>query len=49
MENQRETIVRYRKNPHPDYDYVAAAEGQLARYTVAHNRALIFEDFKSGQ
>ena len=49
MESQRETIVRYRKNPHPDYDYVAAAEGQLARYEAANNRAKIFEDFKSGQ
>ena len=49
MEHNQETIIRYRKSPDPHYDYAARAEGQLARYTVAHNRALMFEDFKSGQ
>ena len=49
MEHLRETITRYRKNPDPNFDHPARAEGQLARWTVAHNRALIFEDFKSGQ
>ena len=49
MDHNRETIARYRKSPDPHYDYVARAEGSLARWTVAHNRALIFKDFKSGQ
>lgn len=49
MDRFHETITRYRKNPDPSFDYVGRAEGQLARWTVAHNRALIFEDFKSGQ
>jgi len=49
MENCRDTITRYRKNPDPRFDYASQAEAQLARWTVAHNRALIFEDFKSGQ
>ena len=49
MENCRDRITRYRKNPDPRFDHASQAEGQLARWTVAHNRALIFEDFKSGQ
>lgn len=49
MDNCRETISRYRKSPDPHYDHAARAEAQLVRWTVAHNRARIFEDFKNGQ
>lgn len=45
----REQFEQYSKNPHPGYDYAAQAKEHLVSYTAAHNRAKIFEDFKSGQ
>jgi hypothetical protein len=45
----REQFEHYSKNPHPGYDYAAQAKEHLVSYTAAHNRAKIFEDFKSGQ
>ena len=44
-----EQVEQYTKNPHPGFDYAAQAKEYLASYTAAHNRAKIFEDFKSGQ
>ena len=49
MEHLRETITRYRKNPDPNFDHPARAEGQLTRWNALANRNKIFEDFKSGQ
>ena len=36
-------------NTDGEFNYVARAREELSSYTAAHNRAKIFEDFKSGQ
>ena len=49
FDRYREQLEQYTKNPHPGYDYAEQARKHLASYTAAHNRAMIFEDFKSEQ
>ena len=42
-------VKQYHDEPDDRYNHVARAKEMLEQYTVAHNRAIIFKDFKSGK
>ena len=42
-------VEKYKEEPDDRYNHLARAKEMLKTYTVEHNRAKIFEDFKSGQ
>ena len=44
-----EIIEKYTPFPDDQYNRVGRAKDDLARYTPEHNRAKLFEDFKSGE
>ena len=44
-----EIIEKYTPFPDDQFNHVGRAKDDLARYTPEHNRAKLFEDFKSGE
>jgi hypothetical protein len=49
IDRAHEIIEKYTPFPDDQYNHVGRAKDDLARYTPEHNRAKLFEDFKSGE